>query len=75
MPTKKVNFLRFFLIAIPISPVFKNKKLKISKKTVEIKVFLNYFACWWKNPDPKTWPADPEYFLKRVKIFGTPFLL
>ncbi len=37
-------------------------------KTVEIKVFLHYFACWWKDPDPELYKKitdpDPEHYLK-----------
>ncbi len=32
--------------------VFKDKKLLRSHKTVEIKVFLNIFGCWLKDPKP-----------------------
>ncbi len=36
----------------PRTSFFKEKKSKRSHKTVEIKVFLHFFACWWKVPDP-----------------------
>jgi hypothetical protein len=30
-------------------------------KTVEIKVFLNFFACSWKDPDPEARTlTDPD---------------
>ncbi len=32
--------------------VFNDKKSLRSHRTVEIKVFINFFACWWKDPDP-----------------------
>ncbi len=31
--------------------VFRDNKSLRSYKTVEIKIFLNYFACGWKDPD------------------------
>ncbi len=72
MPTKK----KFFFFSKPFclllfegptfTSVFKDKKSKRSKIIVEINVFLTFFACWWKDPDPVgpvtygTDPADPD---------------
>jgi hypothetical protein len=41
-----------------VTSVFKDKKSKRSKKTVEIKVFLTIFAWRWK--DPYLWLRDPD---------------
>jgi hypothetical protein len=39
-------------------------------KTVEIKVFLNFFACW-KDPDPYKITKDPDLDPKAKKHLGT----
>jgi hypothetical protein len=38
--------------------IFKNKKSKRSHKAVGIKVFLTFFAWWYKDPDPD--PGGPK---------------
>ncbi len=59
MPIKKWVLLSFFpyyrIYCGYIYIIFKDKKSLRSHKTVEIKVFLNFFACWWKDPDPYKW--------------------
>ncbi len=41
---------KFFLL-IPYC-VFKDNMSLSSHKTVEIMVYLDFYACWWKDPDP-----------------------
>ncbi len=41
--------------------IFKDKKSNRSHKEVGIKVFLTFFAWWWKDPDP-----DPDPYLRLV---------
>ncbi len=52
---QKMFFSCFFCLLLSegtLSSFFKDKKLARTHKTVVIKVFLNFFACWWKDPDP-----------------------
>ncbi len=56
------KFLNLF-IAIGnrcITLVFKDNMSLRSLKTIEIVVYLNCFACWWKNPDPD--PRGPKTY-------------
>ncbi len=51
-----VFFAKIFCLLPTVGSTFtsvlKDKKSLRSHKTVEIEVFLNFFACWWKDPDP-----------------------
>ncbi len=38
---------------------FRPWQQKRSHKIVEIKVFLTFFACWWRDPDPHKIITDP----------------
>ncbi len=52
------NYLPITELTIYI--IFCDKKLLRSQKTVEIKVFLNLFACWWKDLKPDPDPGGPN---------------
>jgi hypothetical protein len=54
--TKEIDF-SFLLSLGTFTSVFKDDKYLRSHKTLEIKVFLNFFACWWQDPDPKPDPV------------------
>ncbi len=65
MPTKNNLFLQVFML-IPfwryIYIILQRQKVK---KTVKVKVFLHFFAGWWKDPDPEVDPykkkiTDPD---------------
>jgi hypothetical protein len=60
MPTKIfffINFLCLFLFEGTLTSFFKDKNSLRSHKTVEIKIFLNFFVCRWKDPEP-----DPDSY-------------
>jgi hypothetical protein len=40
----------FYVLEVHLHPSTKMKSQK-EVKIVEIKVFLTFFACWWKDPD------------------------
>ncbi len=42
------KFLCIFLFEGTFTSFFEDKKSQRSHKTVEIKVFLHFFACWWR---------------------------
>jgi hypothetical protein len=42
-----------------LTSIFEDKMSLKIHKTIEIKVYLNFFACWWKDPDPFPDP-DPD---------------
>ncbi len=44
--------MRFGTLVHLHTSFFKDKKSEKSYKTVEIKVFLTFFAWWWKDPEP-----------------------
>ncbi len=61
MPTNKFFCLFVFEGYIFTSVfTFRDKKSKRSHKKVEIKVFLTFFACWWKDPGPYKIMTDPD---------------
>jgi len=54
------KFFCLLLCEVTFTKSFEDKKSWRSHKTVEIKVYLYFFACWWNYPDadpegPKTW--------------------
>ncbi len=50
---QKLSSFAYVLLPVePFTSVFKDNKPLISHKTGEIKVFHNFLACWWKDPDP-----------------------
>ncbi len=52
---EKSFFSNYFCLLLTVgkfTQVIKNNKLLRSHKTIDIKVFLHFFACWWKHPDP-----------------------
>ncbi len=51
MLRKNIFFLLIFVGTF--TSVFKDKKSRRSHTKVEIKVFLTFFAWWWKDPDPR----------------------
>ncbi len=55
---KIVNFFAFF--EVTFTSVFINKKSKRSQKIVDVKNFLTFFACLWKDPDPCKIVTDPD---------------
>ncbi len=62
-----IHYRTVLIVATFTSVITENKLLRIHK-TVEIKVFLNFLACWWKNPDPGgpkklADPMDLEHWL------------
>ncbi len=61
--TKNYFFIQIFFL-LPsegkCTSVFIDKKSKRSHKIVEIKVFLTFFACWWKNSDPYKIMSAPD---------------
>ncbi len=59
---KEVFFDKFLLITFEGTFTFKNKKYKRSDNIVEIKGFLTFFACFYKDLEP-----DPER-LKNKRI-------
>ncbi len=66
---KKLIFLQVFLLITfwrYMYIIFKDKKSKRSHKAVGTKVFLTFFAWWWKDPDhdPEPDPVlDPNLWL------------
>ncbi len=54
MSTKNKFFKKFLLITVwrYMNIIFKDKKSKRSHKSVGFKVFLTFFAWWYKDPDP-----------------------
>ncbi len=60
--TNKKKFFYLLLFEGTFTLFFKDKKCKISHKTVGIKVFLTIFACWKKDPHPDLylWLMDPD---------------
>ncbi len=52
-----MSFLTVFLLITygtvgTFTSVFKDRKSVRCHKTVDIKVFLQFFSFWWKDPDP-----------------------
>ncbi len=71
---KKVSFYCLLLTVGTFTSVFKDNKSCGSHKTEQIiKVFSNYFACWWKVPDPggPDLHPDPEHCKKRINHTST----
>jgi hypothetical protein len=70
MPIKNKFFPKLFCLLLfegsqgTFTWVFIDKKSKRSHKIVEIKVFLTFFACCWKDldpdPDPYKIMTDPD---------------
>jgi hypothetical protein len=61
MPTKN-KFSNLFCLLLTVdtfTAVFKDNELSRIHKTVEIKVFLHFFVCSWKDPDPISYKPDP----------------
>ncbi len=61
LPFQDANIRQFFLLLTKGTGtvVFKDNKLIRSHKTLEIKVFLNIFACRWKDPKGQRKLMDP----------------
>ncbi len=53
-------FAYYLLFEGTLTSFFKDKKSQRSHKTVGIKIFLNVFAWWEKDPDPNLWLTDPD---------------
>ncbi len=47
----KLIFFFFFTVA-SLTSVFKDNMSLKSHEKVEVMVYLYFFACWWKDPDP-----------------------
>jgi hypothetical protein len=68
-----VKFFCFLLFEATFISFFKNKKSKRNHKTVGIKVFLTYFACLKKDPEPDPYLVimDPYPDPGGSKIYGS----
>jgi hypothetical protein len=42
-----------------LTSIFKDRISLRNNKTAEIMVYLNFFACGWKDPDPD--PRGPKH--------------
>jgi hypothetical protein len=60
--TNKKYFFCLLLFEGIFTSFVKDKNSWRSHKTVEIKVFLTFFAWWWKDPEPDLylWLMDPD---------------
>ncbi len=74
---KKLIKKKFFCILIfegTFTSFFKGKKSKKSHKTVEIKVFLTFFASWFVDPVDPNPDLDPDLqHCLRYSIFSRHF--
>ncbi len=54
------NFFCLLLFEGTFTSVIIDKKSRRGHEKVEIKVFLTFFACLWKDPDPYKIMTDPD---------------
>jgi hypothetical protein len=62
VPTKNEFLCFYYFFESTFSSVFLDKKSKRSHKIEEIKVFLIFFTCRWKDLDPDSYKimTDPD---------------
>jgi hypothetical protein len=51
--------------------ICKEKKSKRNHRPIGIKVFLDIFASWYKDPDPHLWLIDPDPDPGGPKTYGS----